>query len=75
MVTMKMKIYARVEENIVVEFLATDGDINAMFHRDLVWIDVSDVSGINYGWVYDGCGFSAPSSTEFPTEQIMSAIV
>jgi hypothetical protein len=70
-----MKLYARVEHKTVVELLETDGNIKAMFHCDLVWVDASDVAGITYGWTYDGHGFSAPSCTEVPTEPIMPAPV
>jgi hypothetical protein len=68
MVTAEMKLYARLHQNIVVELLETDGDINVMFHRDLVWVDASDAPGITYGWTYDGHRFSPPSCTVDPAE-------
>jgi catalase (peroxidase I) len=37
-----MKIYARIDSGIVVEFFETDGDITQMFHPDMEWIDVSN---------------------------------
>jgi len=48
------KTYARIENDTVVELLKTDGDIAAMFHRDLHWIDVTGEAGVAYGWRHDG---------------------
>jgi hypothetical protein len=57
-----MKIYARVEQDSVTELFATDIDIAALFHRDMHWIDVTEVQGISCGWRYDGMQFSRPVS-------------
>jgi hypothetical protein len=71
-VAIKVKLYARIEQGTVVELLRTDGNINAMFHRGLVWVDVSEVAGIAYGWIYDGHDFKAASCMDVPTKPIMS---
>lgn len=39
-----MKTYARIDGGIVAELFATDGDITTMFHPDLFWKDVTNVS-------------------------------
>jgi hypothetical protein len=49
---MEMRIYARIERNTVVELLATDNDLASMFHPDLTWVDVTNVPGIAYGWLF-----------------------
>jgi hypothetical protein len=49
-----MNTYARVENSVVVELLSTDGDIHAMFHRQLLWIDAAEAVGVAIGWHYDG---------------------
>lgn len=56
-----MKTYARIENNIVVELLDTDGDIAEMFHPDMVWVDVSSVDGIAEGWRVLGGDFVPPA--------------
>jgi hypothetical protein len=61
---MTAKTYARIECGRVAELLATEGDIVALFHRDLEWIDVTDVAKIAYGWTYDGQHFLPPPPTE-----------
>ena len=62
-----MKTYARIEQDTVVELLLTEGDICAMFHSDLRWIDVTDVAGIVYGSRYDGRRLAPPAHTESET--------
>jgi hypothetical protein len=54
------RTYARIQNDAVVELLATNGDISTIFHHDLHWVDVSAVKGIAHGWVYDGRGFIPP---------------
>jgi DNA-binding XRE family transcriptional regulator len=61
---MNTKTYARIECGRVAEFLATAGDIVAMFHRDLEWVEVTDVAGIAYRWTYDGQHFAPPPPAE-----------
>jgi hypothetical protein len=62
-----MKNYARIEDRLVVELFATDGDITAMFESSLVWVEISDVSGISVGWSYADGVFSPPASPASPT--------
>lgn len=54
--------YVRVENNIVVEFLETDGDITTMFPPSWLWVDITNTDPQpSYGWVYDGSTFSEPT--------------
>lgn len=39
-----MKIYARVYEGEVQELFSTDGDITQMFHPDMIWVDITELS-------------------------------
>lgn len=39
-----MKIYARIDKGIVMEMFSTDADIADLFHPELVWVDVTDVT-------------------------------
>lgn len=39
-----MKTYARIDHGIVMELFSTDADIADLFHPDLVWVDVTDVT-------------------------------
>jgi hypothetical protein len=55
-----MRTYARIQDRRVVELLTTDQDIPSMFHPNLIWIDVSSVTGIAEGWSYDGLAFIPP---------------
>lgn len=55
-----MKTYARIENGVVVELLATDGDITKMFHPAMIWVDVSSIAGITEGWLRSGAGFEPP---------------
>ena len=55
-----MKNYARIESGTVAELLSTSGDINEMFHPDLVWVEASP--DVKTGWNYSpDAGFSAPT--------------
>lgn len=38
-----MRTYARIQDGVVFEFFATDGNISEMFHPSLVWIDVTEM--------------------------------
>jgi hypothetical protein len=55
-----MKTYARVDQGSVTELFVTDGNIAALFHRDVRWIDVTQVTEIACGWRYDGMHFNRP---------------
>ena len=59
-----MRIYARIQDERVVEILTTDCDISTMFHPALVWIDASSAIGIEEGWTYDGSIFSRAITPE-----------
>ena len=61
MVIEKMKVYARVKNGVVMELLATGGDITAMFHPDIKWVQASDVAGIACGWRYDDDRLQPPA--------------
>ncbi len=46
-----MRTYARIYEGAVAEIFSTDGDMAEMFHPDLVWADITDVTPEPvYGW-------------------------
>lgn len=55
-----MKKYARIENGLVVELLETDGNIAELFHPDIVWEDVTGISGIAEGWRKTDAGFVRP---------------
>lgn len=61
-----MKTYARVQDGVVVELLSTDLDITDRFNPGLIWIDVSDVSGIAPGWQQSTNGLSPPPAPSPP---------
>lgn len=66
-----MKHYVRVEGNVVVETLDTDGDIANMFHHDLLWMEADDT--VSQGWTYDGENFQPP--VELPPQIVIPASV
>ena len=39
-----MKTYARITQNTVVELFSTDGNMAEMFHPDLLWIDITEIT-------------------------------
>jgi hypothetical protein len=55
-----MKIYARIDNGMVAELLATDGNIAAMFNPAILWIDVTSQQEIAEGWSFDGANFAPP---------------
>jgi hypothetical protein len=59
-----VKTFARIQDNRVVEFIATGADIATMFHPSLVWVDVSGVARVEAGWSFDGSAFTQPSDRE-----------
>jgi hypothetical protein len=61
-----MRTYARIQDGIVAELIATDADIADMFHPDLRWVDATDAAGVSPGWRYDGAHFSAPEAPHAP---------
>ena len=56
-----MQIYARIENGIVAELIATEQDIGSMFHAALHWVDASGAPGVGPGWRHDGENFAAPA--------------
>jgi hypothetical protein len=60
---MTMRIFARVQNSMVVELLSTDAAIATLFHPGLVWVDVSQQPMVKEGWAYDGTRFTAPALT------------
>jgi hypothetical protein len=69
---MNSKKYARIANDTVVEFVTTTSDIGELFHRDLQWIDVTDLAAIACGWKFDDGRFTPPlpAATE-PVEEII----
>jgi hypothetical protein len=64
-----MKTYARIDGGLVVELLATAGDIAAMFHPSLVWVDASAAEGVAPGWSYASGSFAAPAAPSLAAVQ------
>ena len=60
---MTMRIFARVQNSMVVELLRKDAAIATLFHPGLVWVDVSQQPMVKEGWTYDGTRFTAPALT------------
>ncbi|GAA0411468.1 hypothetical protein GCM10008969_37870 [Pseudomonas veronii subsp. inensis] len=72
-----MRTYVRVCDGLVVEIFETDGDITEMFHPDLIWVDVSEISPMPMErWVASksasGWRFAAPAVLP-PTEDELKA--
>jgi hypothetical protein len=67
-----MKTYARIANNTVVELFSTDGNMAKMFHPDLLWVDITEVTPApqidwnanfgNLGWVFAAPEEPAPDS-------------
>lgn len=57
-----MKTYARIVNNTVIELFSTEGNMVDMFHPDLLWTDITDITPApqvdwtanfgTLGWVY-----------------------
>ena len=62
-----MKTYARIQDGLVAELLATEQDITSMFNPALTWIDVSSRADIGSGWRFDGTDFTPPIPSTPPT--------
>ena len=68
-----MKTYARIVNNTVVELFSTDGNMAEMFHPDLIWIDITDITPLpqidwnanfgTLGWVFKAPEVAAPNNT------------
>ena len=59
-----MHNYARVQDGVVQEILATDQPVENLFHPDLIWVRLSDGSPAAPGWRYDGTDFSEPPAVQ-----------
>ena len=55
-----MRTYARIHDGRVAEILKTEGDIKAMFHPSLAWVDITAQPNVVEGWHFDGTKFTAP---------------
>lgn len=68
-----MKTYARIHENTVVELFSTEGNMVEMFHPDLLWADITQVTpapqvdwAANFGtlgWVFSSPEVAAADGT------------
>ncbi|CAI8931311.1 MULTISPECIES: hypothetical protein [unclassified Pseudomonas] len=68
-----MKTYARIFNSTVVELFSTDGNMAEMFHPDLLWVDITEITPVpqidwtahfgTLGWVFDVPEELAPDST------------
>jgi hypothetical protein len=69
-----MGIFARIENGVVAELIATEHDIATMFHHGLHWVEAGDTEGVAPGWRHDGERFQPPavaapqSSADAPAE-------
>ncbi|MDP9528467.1 tail fiber assembly protein [Pseudomonas protegens] len=71
-----MRRYARISSGKVFEFFETEGDITGMFHPDLVWCDVTDITPQpNEGWdavlFNENWVFEEPKPIEIPKEILL----
>lgn len=56
-----MQTYARLENGVVMEIIATDQDIKTMFSPGLVWVEITNITPLPAeGWTYDGTAFAPP---------------
>jgi len=56
-----MSIYARIQNGVVAELFETDGNIAEMFHADLEWDDVTNISPLpQQGWIKSGSAYVQP---------------
>lgn len=62
-----MAHYARLENNVAVEFIDTDDDISTLYPPEMVWMEAS--VNLQAGWVYNPitASFSAPVVLLDPT--------
>lgn len=54
-----MPIFARIEDNVVMELVHTEQDIAAAFHPALHFIETADTE-LAVGWRWTGSEFTAP---------------
>lgn len=72
-----MSVYARIENNEVMELLETEGNITEMFPSELVWVDITDVKPIpDQRWKYVDGVFSKPYVPPYdPTPEILAELL
>ncbi|EJM65573.1 hypothetical protein PMI30_03161 [Pseudomonas sp. GM50] len=68
-----MRTYARIVKNTVVELFSTEGNMAEMFHPDLLWVDITDVTPApqlewtanfgTLGWLYSPHEVVGPNNT------------
>ncbi len=61
-----MATYARIDNGVVAELFATDGDISEMFNPALVWVGCT--ADVEVGRTYANGNFAAPSTTGMPAD-------
>jgi hypothetical protein len=67
-----VKTYARVVNGVVMELFSTAANIATLFPASIVWVDVTNVSGVQVGWVQQpGGGFAAPAA-QTPTVPVVT---
>jgi hypothetical protein len=59
---------------MVAELLFTDLDVTDRYNPALVWIDVSNITGIRPGWQEDAKGFSPPPAAPVPTAPTLAQL-
>ena len=59
--------YARVQNGVVVELLATGQPIAALFHAAVPWVPVPAGQAVLAGWTWDGHAFAPPAPPPPPT--------
>ena len=59
-----MKTFARLQDGLVAELVTTEQPIRALFHPDMIWLDVSDEPAVATGWLSDGRAVSRPPAPE-----------
>ena len=57
-----MTRYARVEQGSVREVVETAGRIEALYHPDLLWVELQGEPEVVPGWVAGPGGFSLPDA-------------
>lgn len=61
-----MTKHARIEKGIVCEVIETDHPIAALYHPDLLWIEIDGSQDVVPGWVMRLDGFSPPDPVPVP---------
>lgn len=67
---MDTKVFARLCDGRVVEFLTTDVDPRHLFNPEIHWVEVTDHPEVQLGWEYDGACFTPPAAPETTDAEI-----